>query len=178
METMTETTTETAQGLPEYVLEREFAAPQETVWRAWTDPELLVRWFGPSPTCETRLLEFSLAPGGVCHYEMRFGEAPPHYGRFEFESVAPPERLSWLDMSSNAAGEVVRNQRMPDWPLKCLTTIALTDQGDGTLLRLTCSPADAAPHEIEAFRKAMGHMGQGWGGGFANLETLLAELTA
>ena len=53
-----------------------------------------------------------------------------------------------------------------------------TDQGDGTLLRLTCSPADAAPHEIEAFRKAMGHMGQGWGGGFANLETLLAELTA
>ncbi|MCH8250094.1 MAG: SRPBCC domain-containing protein [Proteobacteria bacterium] len=32
--------------LPEYKLERIFEAPHELVWRAWTDPELLHRWYG------------------------------------------------------------------------------------------------------------------------------------
>tara|TARA_A100001037_G_scaffold40545_1_gene31616 strand:+ start:1881 stop:1982 length:102 start_codon:yes stop_codon:yes gene_type:complete len=30
--------------LPIYVLEREFDAPRELVWKAWTDPELVSRW--------------------------------------------------------------------------------------------------------------------------------------
>ncbi len=34
-------------GLPEFVLDRVFDAPRELVWRAWTDPELLHRWYGP-----------------------------------------------------------------------------------------------------------------------------------
>ncbi len=33
--------------LPTYVLERTFAAPRELVWKTWTDPELLPRWYGP-----------------------------------------------------------------------------------------------------------------------------------
>ena len=33
--------------VPTYVLEREFDAPRELVWKVWTDPELLPRWYGP-----------------------------------------------------------------------------------------------------------------------------------
>ena len=33
-------------ALPEYMLERIFDAPRELVWRAWTDSDLLHRWFG------------------------------------------------------------------------------------------------------------------------------------
>ena len=33
--------------LPEYVIDRIFDAPVALVWRAWTDPELLARWYGP-----------------------------------------------------------------------------------------------------------------------------------
>ena len=33
--------------LPEYVLDRIFDAPRPLVWRAWTDPQLLARWYGP-----------------------------------------------------------------------------------------------------------------------------------
>ena len=32
---------------PTYVLERTFAAPRELVWKTWTDPRLLPRWYGP-----------------------------------------------------------------------------------------------------------------------------------
>ena len=34
--------------LPEFVTDREFDAPRDLVWRAWTDPELLARWYGPN----------------------------------------------------------------------------------------------------------------------------------
>ena len=34
--------------LPEYKLDRIFNAPRDLVWRAWTDPELLQRWYGPN----------------------------------------------------------------------------------------------------------------------------------
>ena len=44
--------------LPEYVLDRTFAAPRELVWRAWTEPELLNRWYGPG--AETVIHEFDL----------------------------------------------------------------------------------------------------------------------
>ena len=33
--------------LPTYILERSFDAPRELVWRTWTEPELLARWYGP-----------------------------------------------------------------------------------------------------------------------------------
>ena len=32
---------------PEYILDRVFDAPLAMVWKAWTDPELLARWYGP-----------------------------------------------------------------------------------------------------------------------------------
>jgi len=35
--------------LPTYLLDRLFEAPREMVWRAWTDPDLLHRWFGIIP---------------------------------------------------------------------------------------------------------------------------------
>ena len=83
-----------AEGDPtEFVMERTFAAPPETVWRAWTDPALLARWYKPDPSCETAVLQHELHPGGVLRYEMRFRGMPPHYERWEFEAIVPPARL-------------------------------------------------------------------------------------
>ena len=45
--------------LPEYILERVFNAPRELVWRAWTDPDVLHRWYGPG--VETTIHRFDLA---------------------------------------------------------------------------------------------------------------------
>src|SRR5882724_9424216 len=43
------------------VITRLFAAPIERVWRAWTDPEYVMRWWGPtgftSPLCRTDFRE-------------------------------------------------------------------------------------------------------------------------
>ena len=56
---MTTTTTPQTQieanpDLPTLSIVRDFDAPPDRVFRAWTDPELVVRWLGPN-SIETRI---------------------------------------------------------------------------------------------------------------------------
>ncbi len=44
---MSKTQITAAPGMPQIVITREFDAPRELVFRAYTEPELLVQWLGP-----------------------------------------------------------------------------------------------------------------------------------
>jgi uncharacterized protein YndB with AHSA1/START domain len=79
-----------AKDLPAYVLERAFDAPRELVWKAWTDPKLLPRWYGPN--AETIVHRLDLKPGGLWLVEMKWGGKSNHQ-RVEYKEVTPPERL-------------------------------------------------------------------------------------
>ena len=57
--------------LPTYILEREFDAPRELVWRTWTEAELLSHWYGPG--VETVIHKLDVTPGGVWLNEMKWG---------------------------------------------------------------------------------------------------------
>ncbi len=72
--------------LPEYLLDRVFDAPREMVWRAWTGPELLSRWYGPG--VETIIHKFELKPGGVWLNEMKWG-GNSDLSKMVFQEVAP-----------------------------------------------------------------------------------------
>ncbi len=76
--------------LPTYVLERSFDAPRELVWRTWTEPELLSRWYGPN--VETIVHKLDVQPGGLWLNEMKWGDNA-HYQRVEYTVVERPERL-------------------------------------------------------------------------------------
>ena len=56
-------------------LKRTFAAPRERVFRAWTDPKELARWFAPSPDHSSVVPEFEFKVGGKYRLEVR------HQGR-------------------------------------------------------------------------------------------------
>ncbi|HAC59757.1 MAG TPA: SRPBCC domain-containing protein, partial [Rhodobiaceae bacterium] len=58
--------------LPTYVLERTFNAPRHLVWRTWTEPALLARWYGPN--VETIIHKLDVRPGGLWLNEMKMGE--------------------------------------------------------------------------------------------------------
>lgn len=55
------------------VLERVVDVRPELVWRAWTEPEHLVKWFTPAPW-ETVDCEIDLRPGGIFRTTMRSPE--------------------------------------------------------------------------------------------------------
>ena len=57
--------------LPTYVLVRTFDAPRDLVWKSWTDPDLLPRWYGPG--VDTVVHHLELEPGGLWLLEMVWG---------------------------------------------------------------------------------------------------------
>src|SRR5262249_19532959 len=115
--------------LPTYVLEREFAAPRELVWKAWTDPVLLPRWYGPR--VETIVHRLDLKPGGLWLVEMRWG-GKSMYQRVEYTEIVQPERLVWLHASSDADWNIVPSPMMRDWPRVLLTTVTFAEDGERT----------------------------------------------
>src|SRR5262245_29660126 len=148
--------------LPTYVLERTFSAPRELVWKAWTNPELVARWYGPR--AETIVHRLELKPGGLWLVEMRWG-GKSMYQRVEYTEVAPPERLVWLHSTSDADWKVIPSPMMPNWPLVLLTTVTFAKDGDQTRMRLTWTPHEASEAEIACFAAAIDGLNKGWAAG-------------
>ena len=157
----------------EYVLDRVFDAPRDMVWRTWTDPDLLARWYGPG--VDTIIHRFDLKPGGLWLNEMKWGDKSD-LSRMEFQEVAPPEKLVWRHASADADWNVTTNAMMPDWPRLMLTTVSFEDMGAQTKVRLTMAPIEATDAEIACFAQAVGGMAKGWGSGFAIQDEIFAEL--
>lgn len=161
--------------LPTYVLDRLFDAPRELVWRTWTDPDLLPRWYGPR--VETIIHKLELKPGGLLLVEMRW-DGGARFERIEYLDVVPPERLVWLQAMADRDWNVVANPIMPDWPRRLHTTVTFAAEGDKTRLKLTWVPHEASAAEIACFAGAIEGLDKGWGSGMDLLAELLAELQA
>jgi uncharacterized protein YndB with AHSA1/START domain len=73
---------------------RSFAAPREAVFRAWTDPKQLVKWWGPKgftcPECEMDLRE-----GGSWRTVMRSPEGIDHVVSGIYRKIEAPRLLSF-----------------------------------------------------------------------------------
>ena len=161
--------------VPEYTIERVFDAPRDLVWRAWTDPEYLARWYGPG--VETVIHAFDLAPGGSWLNEMKFGENSD-YQRVDFVEVDPPSKLVWHHQSADAEWNVAANPMMPDWPRVLLTTVAFEPDGEQTKVTFTQVPVDASDAELACFAEMARGMDGGWGKGFEIVDQILEELRA
>jgi uncharacterized protein YndB with AHSA1/START domain len=78
--------------LPTVRITREFDAPPDKVFRAWTDPDLVARWLGPR-SITTRIENWDARTGGSYRYaaERDGEEVASFYG--SFHEVRPNERL-------------------------------------------------------------------------------------
>lgn len=87
-----ETTITASAEVPTIEIVREFEAPCERVFRAWTDPEQFIKWIGPH-SLETEIDRWDCTTGGAYRYrQIRDGEeVAAFYG--SFHEVRPNERL-------------------------------------------------------------------------------------
>ncbi|TKC18948.1 SRPBCC domain-containing protein [Robertmurraya kyonggiensis] len=92
------------------VLEREFDAPKELVFKAFSEPEHLKQWWGPRgwtvPVCNV-----DFRPGGVWHYCMKCvdenqGEffGMESWGKGVYEEIIQDEKIVYRDYFSDAEG--------------------------------------------------------------------------
>lgn len=155
-------TTATTDPDLDLVLRRVIHAPPRTIWRAWTDPALLARWWTPAPTL-TRVDQLDVRPGGgfVTHMSEDGHEFVPHTDSV-FLVVEAEHRLVF----TNAIDSAWR----PAFPAPVSMTaeIVLGAHPDGTDYRATVrhrEPSDRRRHEELGFF-------DGWGSVTAALAAL------
>ncbi len=76
----------------EIINTRVFDAPRKRVFRAWTDPEHLARWWGPKGFTNA-FQEFDLRPGGTWRFVMRGPNGAEYQNKSVFVEIVKPERI-------------------------------------------------------------------------------------
>jgi uncharacterized protein YndB with AHSA1/START domain len=147
----------------EFVITRTFDAPRELVWQAWTDPERLMRWWGPKGLTMLSC-KVDLRPGGLFHYGMRTPDGHEMWGKFVYREIVPPERLVLVVSFSDAQGGITRHPMSSTWPLEVLNTMTLTESGGKTTLTLQSVPVNATGEERRTFKDGHRSMQQGFKG--------------
>lgn len=142
------------------VLTRLIDAPRETLFRAWTEAELLKRWFTPAPWT-TIHAELDVRPGGLSHIVMRGPDGAEFPNRGVYLEVVPNARLVFTDAYAG-----------PNWePSKkpFFTGVICFEDEDGktryTALARHWTAVDAAKHAEMGFHA-------GWGKAADQLEAL------
>jgi uncharacterized protein YndB with AHSA1/START domain len=79
----------------EIVMSREFDAPRDLVFQAWTDPRHLPHWFGPNGFSLT-IHEADIRPGGTWRFIMHGPDGTDYTNRVVYQEIVRPERLVYL----------------------------------------------------------------------------------
>lgn len=147
------------------IVTRVFNAPRELVWKAWTDPEEVKKWWGPkgftSPVCKV-----DLRVGGEYLTCMRSPEGKDFWSKGVYREIIPPERLVMTDSFADEHGNVVPATHYglsADFPLELLITVTFEEHEGKTKLTLRHSGIDG----INATDR--GNMQQGWEESFDKL---------
>jgi uncharacterized protein YndB with AHSA1/START domain len=109
------------------VLSRLLDAPRPLVFKAWTEPQHLARWWGPNnftlPHCET-----DFRPGGAYRFCMRAPDGTDHWVWGRYREIVAPERLVFTWERTDEPG--LRSR------LNNLVTVTFAAQGNKTRLTL------------------------------------------
>jgi uncharacterized protein YndB with AHSA1/START domain len=77
------------------VIERTIDAPRELVFRAFTEPEHLIVWWGPAGYTNT-FHEIDVRPGGSWRFVMHDPDGTDYDNFIRYVEVTPPERIVYL----------------------------------------------------------------------------------
>ena len=160
----------------EFVISRVFDSPRDLVWKAWTEPDRLLKWWGPRDF-DILSTKVDLRVGGIFLYHLKSPEGLEIWGKFVYREISPPEKLVYINSFSDSAGGTTRAPFFDGkWPLEILSTVTLAAEGKKTKVTINWLPYSATDIERKTFEEGAGSMQQGWTGTLDNLTEYLAAL--
>lgn len=150
-------------------IKREFDAPLDLVWQAWTNPEILDQWCAPNPyQTETKIMDFR--EGGFWHYAIVSPGGSKHWSRYDYKKIKSQKSITELRTFSDENGTF-----NPDFPATECTIVfneIPTDVGSKTLVTMTEKYGS-----LEMFEKmsSVSHK-KGFSSHLKNLDKLLQTL--
>lgn len=142
----------TPEAKPALVITRVFDAPRELVWKAWTEPDRIARWWGPKDfTAPTIKIDFRV--GGKYLYCMHGPAGSPFdkdmWSTGVFEEIVPLQRIVATDSFADEQGNVVpaSHYGMPgEFPLEMRLTVTFEDENGRTKLTIVHEGLPAGEH--------------------------------
>jgi uncharacterized protein YndB with AHSA1/START domain len=118
-------------------IEREFDAPRDRVFAAWTDPALLPQWWGPRDTT-TIVDHVDVKTGGTWRVVIRSADGSETGFRGVYREVTPPERIvqtfEWEGMPGHVSIETAEFVDLGDRTKVIATSLFhTTEERDGML---------------------------------------------
>ena len=120
------------------VITRVFDAPREAVFKAWSEPERAMRWWGPkgftTPVCK---IDFRV--GGKFLNCMRSPDGKDYWSTGVYQEIVEPERIVCTDSFADAEGNVVPASHYGmegDIPLEMRIIVTFEDQDGKTKMTL------------------------------------------
>ncbi len=148
-------------GDTQILITREFAAPRHLVWRAWTEPELIARWWAGERGRVTSV-EVDLRAGGRWRYAMATDDGTEVGFHGEYREIVAPERMVSTEVYEGAPDD------------EAVNTLTLTEHGGRTVLTVLVEHTSRENRD--------GHVGSGMEGGLQEaldaLERVAVELGA
>ena len=142
---------------------KEFDAPRDLVWDAYTKPEILDQWWAPKPL-RSRTTEMDFREGGKRFYAMVTPDGQERWSLQTYKSITPKTNFKLF----NTFADENQNPELPgsDWDL------SFTEENGKTTVHI--SIYNESLERLE--RMAASGFKEGAEGQFANLEELLASI--
>ena len=144
-------------GDTQILIEREFDAPARLVFKAWTTPELVKRWWHANRGTAT-MAEIDLRVGGKWRWVLVANRGFEVAFHGEYREIVPNERLVFTEIYEAVPGAGAVN------------TLTLTEENGRTKLRLLVEHANKANRDM--------HVNSGMEGGLQDALDLLEQVAS
>ena len=146
------------------IVVREFDAPLEEVWKAWTDSKILDQWWAPKPwKAKTKSMDFR--EGGVWLYSMVGPDGTESYCRADFKKIVPNKSYIGDDAFCDENGNITHDIPGMRWKVD----FSKADTGTKVEVEITFASEDDMKKIIEMGFEA------GFTAAHGNLDELLKK---
>lgn len=117
---------------------RTLDAPRELVFRMWSRPELVTRWYAPR-RCRLEVLRFDFREGGEFRYRISEPDGSGCLCSSMFTEIVAPERIVYTMWFSDEEGRFVTAASIgadPDWPDRTTVTVTFVENDGRTTMTL------------------------------------------
>ena len=158
---------------------REFNAPRQLVFDAWTQVKHLNNWMFPMPGCKCEFVSANIVNGGTSLHKITMPDGNQMWLLTKYEKVVSPEKLIFLQYFSNEQGDELPMPHIPNWPKHMLATLHFEEiEPNRTKLTFSWEPRNATAEELSAFESTRTDHKKGWGAGMDQLHIYIESVTS
>ena len=155
---------------------REFNAPRNLVFKAFSEAERLAQWWGPV-TFKTSVVSLDFRPQGIFHYKMESPELVM-WARWVYGQIKKPELIEFtLSFTDESGRNITRAPFFNNtWPLEIFNEFSFTEKDGKTTLTTRSYPINATEAEMQTYLENQDSFRQGTIATLEQLELRLPQL--